>query len=115
VTIDPEDAAGCPADPVLRLIWGEWITHILWVLGTRGPTRFGAIRRALGGGISAKVLTDRLRRLEADGLVRRDVAASKAPQVSYELTPRGRELDAALRSLHDLAARWRAEPPGGPD
>src|SRR3954465_8191699 len=92
---------GCPADDVLRLVWGEWNTHILWVLGTNGPTRFGEIRRLVER-ISPKVLTDRLRRLETTGLVHRDYAPTVPPQVTYSLTPRGHELDRALRSLHEL-------------
>src|SRR3954453_1633890 len=99
---------GCPADHVLRLIWGEWIMHILWVLGTNGPTRFGEIGRLVEG-VSPKVLTDRLRRLQATGLVHRDYAPTVPPQVTYSLTLRGQELDRALRSLHELAERWSRE------
>jgi len=98
----------CPADHVLRLVWGEWITHILWVLGTNGPTRFGEVRRLVAG-ISPKVLTHRLRRLEATGLVHRDYTPTVPPQVTYSLTPHGHELDRALRSLHELAERWSQE------
>ena len=59
---------GCPLDRVLRLLSGEWTTHILWVLSTNGPTRHGALKRLIGG-ISSKVLTDRLRMPEAEGVV----------------------------------------------
>jgi DNA-binding HxlR family transcriptional regulator len=84
------------------------MTHILWVLGTNGPTRFGEIRRLIEG-ISPKVLTDRLRRLEATGLVHRHYAPTVPPQVTYSLTPHGYQLDKALRSLHELAERWSRE------
>ncbi len=98
----------CPADRVLRLIWGEWITHILWVLGSNGPTRFGDIRRIVEG-ISPKVLTERLRRLEAIGLIDRHYEPTVPPQVTYSLTTRGRELEEALRGLHELADRWKKD------
>jgi DNA-binding HxlR family transcriptional regulator len=75
---------GCPANHVLRLVWGEWITHILWVLGTNGPTRFREVRRLVAG-ISPKVLTHRLRRLEATGLVHRDYTPTVPPQVTLAL------------------------------
>ena len=49
----------CPLDRVLRLLWHEWTTHILWVLGSNGPTRFGELQRRIRG-ISPKVLSQRL-------------------------------------------------------
>ena len=98
----------CPADRVLRLIWGEWVTHILWVLGTCGPTRFGQLRRLVDG-ISPKVLTGRLRQLEASGIVDRHYEPTVPPQVTYSLTPRGHELDQALRVLHELGERWEQQ------
>jgi DNA-binding HxlR family transcriptional regulator len=98
----------CPADRVLRLIWGEWVTHILWVLGTYGPTRFGELRRLVEG-ISPKVLTDRLRQLEASGVVDRHYEPTVPPRVTYSLTPRGHELEQALRILHELGERWEQQ------
>jgi DNA-binding HxlR family transcriptional regulator len=98
----------CPADRVLRLIWGEWVTHILWVLGTYGPTRFGQLRRLVDG-ISPKVLTDRLRHLEANGVVDRHYEPTVPPRVTYSLTIRGHELDQALRILHELGERWEQQ------
>ena len=107
-------SADCPASRVLRLVWGEWVTHILWVLGNNGPTRFGELRRFVEG-ISPKVLTDRLRRLEATGIIDRHYEPTVPPQVTYSLTPRGHELDKALRTLHELAEHWAQEgfEPGG--
>ncbi|MBV8186521.1 MAG: helix-turn-helix transcriptional regulator [Alphaproteobacteria bacterium] len=103
--IDTKIAAGCPIDRVLRLIWHEWTTHILWVLGKSGPTRFGALRRQIEG-VSPKVLSARLRGMERDGLVYREHEASKPPRVTYGLTEDGKIVDAALRSLGVLAERW---------
>ena len=62
---------GCPVDFVLKKISGPWTTHILWLLRTHGILRFGELKRLLPD-ISPKMLTDRLKRLEADGLVARD-------------------------------------------
>lgn len=96
---------GCPLDRVLRLLAGEWTTHILWVLSNNGPTRYGELKRRVEG-ISSKVLTDRLRMLEAEGVVLRDYEASIPPKVTYSLSEAGRELDEALRSIEAVAKRW---------
>ena len=103
--------AGCPADRVLRMLWGDWTTHILLVLGRNGPTRFGELKRLVEG-ISAKVLTERLRRLEADRLIFRQQEATVPPSVTYGLTDRGGRLDEALRALERVAAEIVDEPIG---
>lgn len=102
----PAIPRGCPLDHVLRLLSGEWTTHILWVLSTNGPTRHGALRRLVEG-ISSKVLTDRLRVLEAEGIVFRDYEPTVPPKVTYGLTDRGRRLDGALREIEGIAADWQ--------
>ena len=99
---------GCPLDRVLRLLSGEWTTHILWVLSTNGPTRHGELRRLVDG-ISSKVLTDRLRMLEDKNIVYRDYEPTIPPKVTYGLTESGLELDQALRAIQDVAARWPDE------
>ena len=98
----------CPMDAVLRLLMGPWTTYILWVLMTKGPIRFGALRREIAG-ISAKMLTERLRLLESEGIVERSYEPSIPPAVSYALTERGHELRAALSSLNELAERWQRD------
>lgn len=104
----PKSPTGCPMDALLRLLMGPWTTYILWVLQQDGPTRFGALKRKVPG-VSAKVLTERLRMLEAAGVIFRRYEAKIPPEVTYGLTPRGRELDHVLESLDDLAKKWQAE------
>jgi len=98
----------CPVDEVLRLLMGPWTTYILYVLRTQGPRRFGELKREVTG-ISAKVLTERLRMLEEAQLLRRDYQATIPPQVTYSLAPRGGELSPLLDMVRDIAIRWRAE------
>jgi DNA-binding HxlR family transcriptional regulator len=98
----------CPIDAVLRLLMGPWTTYILYILRTQGPRRFGELKREVGG-ISAKVLTERLRMLEEARLVHRDYQATIPPQVTYSLAPRGAELNPMLDTLRDIALRWRDE------
>jgi DNA-binding HxlR family transcriptional regulator len=99
---------GCPMDAILRLLMGPWTTYILWVLLNEQPLRFTALKRAIPG-ISAKVLTERLRMLETQKVVSRAYQSTIPPTVTYTLTQRGRDLECALRAIHELALRWRAE------
>jgi DNA-binding HxlR family transcriptional regulator len=103
-----ETQSGCPMDAVLRTLMGTWTTYILWLLRSEERLRFGEIK-SLMPGISSKVLTERLRHLEASGLVDRDYRPTIPPTVSYALTQRGRELKHVLESLDGVAQRWRAE------
>ena len=98
-------AGGCPLDGLLRLLGAQWTPHLLWILSHEGPSRFAALRRRLDG-ISSKVLTERLRSLEAEGIVYREEEPTIPPQVTYGLTLRGRELADVLGGLDRVAARW---------
>ena len=71
----------CPADPLLRALWGQWKTHLIYALGEGGPARFGALQRRVAG-VSPKMLTQRLRELEADALVWRRHEATIPPKVT---------------------------------
>jgi DNA-binding HxlR family transcriptional regulator len=93
---------------VVAVLTGPWSTSLLWALHRDGPLHFGALRRALHG-ISAKVLTARLRRLEREGVVERVPAARRAAPVHYRLSPRGRALRRVLDDLDRVAKRWERE------
>jgi DNA-binding HxlR family transcriptional regulator len=103
----PKSPVGCPLDSLLRLLMGPWTTYILWVLTSNGPTRFGELKRKVPG-ISAKVLTERLRMLQDADVVLRDFQPTIPPQVTYSLTARGLELHEVLQALNAIAQRWRA-------
>ncbi|WP_374547026.1 winged helix-turn-helix transcriptional regulator [Rhodoblastus sp.] len=98
----------CPVDRLLNQISGPWTTYILWLLGQNAVLRFGELRAAMPG-ISPKVLTERLRRLEGDGLVSREQRPTIPPQVYYRLTARGAELRTILDDIGATALRWAAE------
>jgi DNA-binding HxlR family transcriptional regulator len=104
----PDALTGCPMDAVLRTLMGTWTTYILWLLRSNERLRFGEIKTLMSG-ISSKVLTERLRHLEATGLVDRDYRPTIPPTVSYSLTRRGQELKDVLDSLDLIAKRWRTE------
>ena len=108
----PTSPMGCPVDSLLRLLMGPWTTYILYTLQHQGPTRFGALRRLIPG-ISAKVLSERLKMLEHAGVIFREQQSSIPPQVTYGLTVRGEELRSVIDALEDVARRWAAEDAGG--
>jgi DNA-binding HxlR family transcriptional regulator len=95
-------------DYILRMLMGPWTTYIVYNLRTYGPQRFGELKRRVAG-VSAKMLTERLRTLEGAGLIKRDYEATIPPKVTYSLTARGHELDGVLGGLADVAIRWQAE------
>src|SRR4029077_20792849 len=100
--------AACPMDFILRMLMGPWTTYVLYNLKTYGPQRFGELKRRVAG-ISAKMLTERLRTLEGAALVRRDYEATLPPTVTYSMTQRGHELDDGLGKLAEIGMRWEAE------
>lgn len=88
----------CPALVTIQLVAGKWKTRILWHL-REGSAGFGDIKRALPG-ISAKVLTDHLDALVADGLVaRRQWAKANVVHTAYDYTDYGRTLIPVLDAL----------------
>jgi DNA-binding HxlR family transcriptional regulator len=95
-------------DALLRLLMGPWTTYILYVLRSNGPTRFGELKRKVAG-VSAKVLTERLRMLEQAEVIIRHYEPTIPPQVTYELAPRGRELADVIDRLDQVARKWRSE------
>jgi DNA-binding HxlR family transcriptional regulator len=101
-------------DSLLRLLMGPWTTYVLWVLSTNGPTRFGELKRRVPG-VSAKVLTDRLRMLVEAGVIYRRYEPTIPPRVTYGLAERGEELREILDSLNAVALRWQANEEGLPD
>jgi DNA-binding HxlR family transcriptional regulator len=81
----------------LQVLEGKWTLPILWQL-RQGPQRYGDLRRLIPE-ISDKVLTQRLRDLEGDGLVLRQVTPARPPQVSYSFSDYGRTLIPVIQSL----------------
>ena len=78
-------------------ISGKWTISIIYLLST-GTRRFGQLHREMPG-ISQKMLTQTLRRLERDGFVKRTVYPVVPPQVDYELTPLGATLVERVSAL----------------
>ncbi len=91
---------GCPLEASLKLLAGAWTPQILWYLRSE-PRRFGDLKRDLAG-ISAKVLTTRLRELEKRGVVTRTVMPSSPPTVEYALTGLGQKMGPVLQAIAEV-------------
>ncbi|MFI1166269.1 winged helix-turn-helix transcriptional regulator [Streptomyces sp. NPDC020801] len=89
--------ADCRARLAFDLLSNTWNAVLIWVLRD-GPTRPGELRERIGG-ISPKVLTETLRRLEFNGLVVRNAHGEAPPRVEYELTALGRTLLGPIDAL----------------
>lgn len=92
-------AAQCPCRDMLDLLANKWSALAIGAL-EGGPQRNGQLRRRLGG-ISPKVLSQTLKRLEGRGLVTRTVYPEVPPRVDYELTALGRGAAEPLKHLRD--------------
>ncbi len=85
----------------------RWNPQILRVL-LAGPTRFGHLRTAILG-ISDRSLSERLKRLEAEGIVRREVIPDTPVRIEYSLTEKGADMTGAITALAEWAERWAEE------
>jgi DNA-binding HxlR family transcriptional regulator len=88
---------------VLASIGDKWTIMVVGTL-SKGPLRYNEIERRIGG-ISQRMLTLTLKRLEIDGIVTRTLFPTVPPRVDYELTPLGQTLRGALVPLHMWAAK----------
>ena len=100
-------AADCQTRLSLELLSGTWTGVVVWQL-RNGPLRPGELQDRIGG-ISHKVLTSTLRRLEHNGLVMRHRYAEAPPRVEYELTGPGQGLLGPLTALSHWTERYADE------
>lgn len=91
-------AADCPSRPILDQIANKWSMMILAVLDE--PRRFNEIKRRLDG-VTQRVLTQTLRRLERDGLLERRVLPTSPVGVEYRITDLGASLRIPFGQLYD--------------
>lgn len=96
----------CPLTECMAFLGGAWTPNILWYL-REGPRRFNELRRDVAG-VSGKVLSQRLQRLHADGVIERRVLPTSPPTVEYELTDLGREVLPAVDAIVEVGHRLKA-------
>lgn len=95
---DPVYRADCPSRIILDQIADKWSMMVLEVL--REPRRFNAIKRRLDG-VTQRVLTQTLRKLERNGMVKRKVLDGRVLGVEYSLTPLGQSVPGPFSILFD--------------
>lgn len=107
----PEPPEVCPLTECMSFLGGAWTPNLLWYL-SESPRRFGELRHDLPN-ISAKVLTSRLRDLEAKGVVSRTVLPTSPPSVEYALTELGVELVPVIHAIVRVGVKLKERHPRG--
>ncbi len=105
--VDETTSDGCPIRDILDRVGDVWSVLVILEL-KRGSCRFNALKRVING-ISARMLTVTLRRLERDGHVSRKILDMSPPQVEYALTERGNSLHNAIDVLNQWAKQHQTE------
>lgn len=101
----PEPTAFCPRfHHAIELIGRRWSGAILRVL-LDGPTRFSDITGAVPG-LSDRLLSERLKELEAEGMVLRTVFPETPVRIEYGLTEKGRALSDVIHAVSTWAEQW---------
>ena len=95
----------CSIERGMRVIGGKWKGSILWHLKDE-PVRFNDLARQLGGA-SKKMVNQRLKEMEEQGLVKRNVISSRPIAVSYEITEFGRSALDILEKLKNWSEEYQ--------
>lgn len=103
--LDKNNLPPCPVALMLKLIGNKWKILIIRDLLT-GTKRFGELQRSVG--CSQKVLTDNLRELEENSIVKRKVYPQVPPKVEYSLSKTGLTLEPVLNSMAEWGEYYRS-------
>lgn len=102
----------CPLfERSMQLLGKPWTGLIVERL-LAGTNRFNRLEAELP--ISARLLSERLKELEREGVVRRDVYPEKPVRIEYSLTPKGAALEPVVAAIRDWSARWMQAPEESP-
>lgn len=102
-----EELPDCPVATTVQLIGNKWKLLILRNLVYNKKQRFTDFIRSIPS-ISKKVLTDNLRALEEDGLIKREVFAEVPPRVEYSLSPLGMSLKPILDAMQTWGTEYKS-------
>lgn len=89
----------CPVEATLQLIGGKYKALIIWHL-VDATLRFSQLQRLISSS-TPKMLTQQLRELESDGILKRTIYPVVPPKVEYSLTELGQSLSPVLRTMFD--------------
>ncbi|MEG6584479.1 winged helix-turn-helix transcriptional regulator [Dendrosporobacter sp. 1207_IL3150] len=95
----------CEMEITIDIIGGKWKVLIIWHLGNNKVMRFSELNR-LHPKLTQKMLTQQLRELERDGIIKRKVYTQVPPKVEYSLTSLGEKLRPILTSMCDWGKEY---------
>ncbi|WP_373232953.1 winged helix-turn-helix transcriptional regulator [Cohnella sp.] len=98
-----DKAEGCKTEEALEVIMGKWKLTILFYLIFHGTQRFSELRNLMPE-VTQKMLTNQLRELEEQDIIRRVVYAQVPPKVEYSITEHGRTLQSVLGIMNEWGA-----------
>jgi len=103
----PKPPIECDLTECMSMLAGAWAPNVIWQLHA-GSRRFNELRIDIPP-VSAKVLSARLKDLQARGIVQREVKPTSPPSVEYELTELGKELVPALEAIVAVGHKLKAK------
>ncbi len=99
-----DQSAICPRfEKAISLLSHRWTALIIYQL-LSGSQRFSEIQSAIG--ISGKVLSDRLKELEHQGIIKREVIPETPVIIEYSLTEKGQSMEPILRTIENWSQQW---------
>jgi DNA-binding HxlR family transcriptional regulator len=99
----PPPPSECPLSQCMRMLGAAWTAPVIWYL-REGGRCFTELQTDIAG-VSAKTLTNRLRKPEREGVIERFTKPTSPPTVWYSLTPVGQDLSGALANVVGIAQR----------
>lgn len=94
----------CPRfEKAVKVLSQRWIALVIYQM-LEGPKRFSEIQSGIG--VSGKVLSERLKSMETEGIVHREVYPATPVVIEYSLTDKGRSLEPVLRGIENWAEDW---------
>lgn len=94
----------CPRfEKAVSLLSQRWYALIIYQL-LNGPSRFGCIQSSIG--ISGKVLSERLKELEHQGIIKREIIPNTPVLINYSLTEKGLSLQPILKGIEEWSQEW---------
>src|SRR5215213_3377564 len=109
--LDEENGAFCPLYlHAIELVGRRWTGAILRALTVQGTMRFSDIIAAVPG-LSDRLLSERLKQLECEGIVLRTVIPDHPVRIEYDLTEKGRALESVIAAVATWANDWLAKSP----
>ncbi|MGV3467345.1 MAG: winged helix-turn-helix transcriptional regulator [Heyndrickxia sp.] len=94
----------CSVGDALEILVGKWKPIILLHLLKKSPQRFSELKQKIPG-ITQKMLTNKLRELEEEDIIKRVVYPIVPPKVEYSITEYGRSLEPILNAMHEWGTK----------